>query len=69
MKIKDKRSCPRCNQIMGDYPALSRRDNKTDICSSCGTEEALFDFRLKDIATPKTLLAVKTEREWLRRLE
>lgn len=34
--------CPRCrkNEI-GDRPALSRKDNKTEICSSCGTEEAL----------------------------
>jgi hypothetical protein len=25
------------------YPALSRRDNETDICSRCGEEEALID--------------------------
>lgn len=30
---------PRC-----PYPALSRRDNRTYICSPCGTEEALQDF-------------------------
>jgi DNA-directed RNA polymerase subunit RPC12/RpoP len=40
--------CPRCKQkklhpekVMN---ALSRRDNKTYICSDCGTAEAMFDY-------------------------
>jgi hypothetical protein len=35
--------CPRCD---GDYKgrgSLSRRDNKTDICPTCGQEEAIND--------------------------
>ena len=43
--------CPRCggfipnNQNPGLYPgALSRVDNKTEICSACGEEEALEDL-------------------------
>ena len=43
--------CPRCsgyipnNDTPGAYiGALSRLDNKTEICSSCGTEEAMEDF-------------------------
>lgn len=40
--------CPRCNlnqipnnETPGKYPgALSRVDNKTEICSACGTDEA-----------------------------
>ena len=43
--------CPRCGHGIpndaqeGEYPgALSRRDNKTYICSECGTLEALEDF-------------------------
>lgn len=36
--------CPICkNKIIG-YPAISRKDNKTEICSQCGTKEALEDF-------------------------
>lgn len=38
--------CPRCSNVMYDdevLNALSRRDNKTYICSDCGTEEALID--------------------------
>ena len=35
--------CPRCDSIMEEDPAISRRDNKTDICSNCGGAEALED--------------------------
>lgn len=42
--------CPRCGGGIpndyqeGQYPgAISRTDNVTEICSSCGTEEALQD--------------------------
>lgn len=34
--------CPRCSCRSMQYPALSRADNKTKICSACGTDEALF---------------------------
>jgi len=44
----DKPVCPRClgfipsNAFAGEYPgAISRIDNKTEICSDCGTEEAI----------------------------
>ena len=44
--------CPTCdgkipnNETPGAYPgALSRRDNVTEICSACGTREAMEDFR------------------------
>jgi hypothetical protein len=43
--------CPSCggyipnNETPGAYSgALSRKDNKTEICSACGTAEALADF-------------------------
>jgi RNA polymerase subunit RPABC4/transcription elongation factor Spt4 len=48
---KQVKICPTCdgfipnNEMPGAYPgALSRRDNKTEICSSCGTQEAMEDF-------------------------
>ena len=37
--------CPRCGRMVIGFPALSRLDNKTDICSACGTEEALLDWK------------------------
>lgn len=45
----DKPLCPRClgyipsNAFAGEYiGAISRVDNKTQICSDCGTEEAIL---------------------------
>ena len=36
--------CPRCHNEYDGYPAISRFDNKTEICSACGTIEALHQF-------------------------
>ena len=36
--------CLSSNKEYNTPPAISRRDNKTYICSNCGTREALFDF-------------------------
>jgi hypothetical protein len=33
--------CPLCDDQIGPLPALSRRDNRTYICSRCGLIEAL----------------------------
>lgn len=38
------RICPRCGKKYTGYPALSRRDNKTEICPDCGVAEAFEDF-------------------------
>jgi hypothetical protein len=50
MKVPD--ICPRCktdwipnNERPGAYVgAISRADNKTEICSACGEDEALKDY-------------------------
>lgn len=46
------RQCPRCfgfipnNATPGAYPgAISRLDNKTEICSDCGGEEAVLQWQ------------------------
>ena len=36
--------CPQCKQVIIGYPAISRTDNKTEICSKCGIIEALEVF-------------------------
>lgn len=36
--------CPRCGASYFGIGAISRKDNKTEICSFCGTEEAMLDF-------------------------
>lgn len=43
----EKRTCPKCKREYTEHPALSRDDNKTEICPACGTLEAL-DAAIKD---------------------
>lgn len=51
MKEAKDHVCPRCGgpvpnaEFKGQYPgALSRTDNETEVCSECGTAEALQQF-------------------------
>lgn len=47
LKVKGLWQCPSCHgifQIDADFPAISRRDNATEICSNCGVIEALTDY-------------------------
>lgn len=39
-------TCPRCHKEYNGFPALSRRDNETDICPQCGKEEAFIDAQM-----------------------
>lgn len=36
--------CPNCGYPIYSYPAISRKDNKTEICSNCGTAEAMSAY-------------------------
>ena len=41
-KVAQKRhKCPKCGKEYIGYPALSREDNKTEICPECGICEAV----------------------------
>jgi len=42
--------CPRCGDIF-IFHALSRLDNKTEICSACGNWESMIDYRFLSSAT------------------
>ena len=57
--------CPRCKKDKLRKPkahnALSRRDNKTYICSDCGVSEAMFDFTVHS--------SLQTERAWLKEVK
>lgn len=46
-------TCPRCGNDYDGYPALSRTDNTTHVCSTCGTAEAMEDY-LGSGPTPQT---------------
>ncbi len=36
--------CPVCGEDYDEHPAISRKDNKTEICPNCGVGEAFMDF-------------------------
>lgn len=38
------RTCPICGKEYRQYPAISRKDNRTEICPDCGVLEALATF-------------------------
>lgn len=38
------RTCQKCGKKYSEYPALSRKDNLTEICPSCGMREALEEL-------------------------
>ncbi len=48
--IPNRKTCPRCKWNLlkrrDSLNAVSRRDNKTNICAECGIKEALEDYRL-----------------------
>lgn len=39
------RTCPLCGKAYTGHPALSRRDDRTEICPDCGTREAIEAVR------------------------
>ena len=43
--------CPICGNEYDEYPAISRRDNQTEICPKCGQKEAMEDFFLSRLGT------------------
>ncbi len=43
-KILEIQRCPKCSKEFTEYPALSRVDNETEICSECGVKEAVMLF-------------------------
>ena len=45
--MTDSYTCGICNITKSydeDFPALSRKDNKTDLCSQCGQNEAMNEY-------------------------
>jgi len=60
--------CPRCNNHVQGYGATSRRDDKTMICSCCGTEEAIFDFTIHQAKQKGEIVSkeiIDNEKSWL----
>jgi len=51
--------CPVCGGPLTNHPALSRRDNKTEICPDCGIREALSDFGMDEAKQEEILALVR----------
>lgn len=49
VKDEDVYICDTCKKYFIGHPAVSRKDNKTEICSECATKEALEDFKNKEV--------------------
>lgn len=54
MTTTDWTPCPRCGVEMNprDYPAISRTDDRTDVCSRCGIDEAI-EAMMRGAPTPQ----------------
>jgi len=44
-KILEIQRCPNCKKEFTEYPALSRKDNETEICPECGVREAIEAYK------------------------
>ena len=63
MKKQPWRICPKCNESYQSYPAISRDDNKTEVCEDCGTAEALQRARDAGFELGPTLREMLEEME------
>ena len=57
-KSKELRLCPKCGCKYEEYPALSRADGKTYICSDCGVKEALQSIGISSEEQEKIIEAI-----------
>ena len=57
------RKCPICGRVYNEPPALSRADNKTEICSECGLIEALDAAGMEKADQEKVLGIVQKQKK------
>ena len=50
--------CPVCGGPLTEHPALSRRDNRTEVCPDCGIRQALSDFGMHEAGQEEILALV-----------
>lgn len=52
------KKCPKCGKNYKAPSAISRVDNKTPICPTCGTREALEGLGIKDDEIEKIIATI-----------
>jgi len=57
--------CPNCKKTTTDFPALSRADNHTEICSACGRGDA-FDDAAGELRLGDCRISSEAWQEWCR---
>lgn len=57
------RKCPICGKEYREPPAISRKDNETEICPDCGTLEALEAVGATQETKDKVLMIIHEARK------
>ena len=57
------RICPICKRQYDEHPALSRKDNLTEVCPDCGMAEAFEAFGLTKKAAREKVKEITTATE------
>lgn len=52
------KTCPLCGKTYKVHPAISRKDNVTPICPTCGTREALESMGISKEEQDKIINAI-----------
>lgn len=51
--------CPRCGKKYTEPPAISRQDNRTEICPLCGTREALESLGIDKLEQEQIITTIR----------
>ena len=51
--------CPECGKVFTERPAISRVDNKTEICSECGYRQAMASIGVGTEEQDKILFLIR----------
>ena len=57
------KTCPLCGKTYCEPSAISRKDNKTEICPDCGTLEALESIGASDKLKAKIIESIHETRK------
>lgn len=63
-KPEHRKKCPICHKRYRGYSAISRRDNKTEICNNCGVEEAMQDYLNRKQGFIRAIIAKAKKRKY-----